>query len=316
MNKEMKNTSQKKELTKQELSLDGLIRSIFIGYGPEGTEKAQNEAKTNIQQYLQGVAEKSKIPSMYNILTLYDSTRMLKSDADRIYKSITNFEETSDKPLLLTLYSNGGVIDSAYLIGQLCRERFNKKLVVSVPRQAKSAATLLCCAGDEIHMGSMSELGPIDPQINGLPVLGLKDSIEHIANLVKEIPESAEMFAKYLHYSIKPIDLGYYERVAESAKQYAEKLLTSNQNNTPTKAKDIAHNLVYSYKDHNFVLDKNEAKNIFGGKVVKVNTDEYKFSNSIYSEISEIEKYFKVLNYNFYYIGGLDSKPEVFKKRN
>lgn len=314
MSEDIKNTSQKEKLTKKESLLGGLIGSIFTSYGPEGTDKARDETRANIQQYLRNVIVKSNMPSKYNILTLYDSTGMPKMYADKIYTSIANFEEKNDKHLLLTLYSNGGVVDSAYLIGKLCREHSNGKFVVSVPRQAKSAATLLCCAGDEIHMGSLSELGPIDPQINGLPTLGLKNSIEHIANLVKEIPESAEMFARYLYYSLKPIDLGYYERVAESAAQYAERLLTSNQEKLPKKAKDIAHDLVYAYKEHSFVLDKKEAINIFGDEVVKVNTDEYGFSNNIYSEISRIEMLLMFLNYKFYYVGGLDSKPEIFKK--
>jgi ClpP class serine protease len=179
---------------------------------------------------------------------------MVKADADKIYSAVTAFSE--NKPLLLILYSNGGLISSAYLIGKLCREYACGNFIISVPRHAKSAATLVCCAADEIHMGSMSELGPIDPQINDLPALGLKNSIEHIAKLVKETPESAEMFAKYLYYSLKPIDIGYYERVAESALQYAQKLLETHADKLPRSAEKIAYELVYTYKDHGFVIDK------------------------------------------------------------
>ncbi|GAH24734.1 unnamed protein product, partial [marine sediment metagenome] len=59
-------------------------------------------------------------------------------------------------------------------------------------------------------MGSLSELGPIDPQIGEMPVLGLKDSIEHLSKLVKEYPESSEMFAKYLSNALPLIYLGHY----------------------------------------------------------------------------------------------------------
>ena len=47
----------------------------------------------------------------------------------------------------------------------------------------------------------------------------------YIAYLIKDYPQASEMFAKYLNLSIDPIHLGYYERVAESATQYAERLL-------------------------------------------------------------------------------------------
>ncbi len=290
-----------------------VLRTIVAGYSQEGTDEEKNIAKDYIGLYLKQSAAKNPLFSAYNVIVLYDTSTMVKSDADSIYDAIRSF--TDDKPLLLILYSNGGIIGSAYLIGQLCREYCNEKFVITVPRQAKSAATLLCCAADEIHMGSLSELGPIDPQINNLPALGLKNSIQHIANLVKETPEAAEMFARYLQYSVKPIDLGYYERVAESAMQYAEKLLKFNETNLPKPIANIAYDLVYSYKDHGFVLDKNESTNIFGNKIVKINTDEYHFSNNLYSNISSIEKFFGYFDYNFYLIGLLDSKPTITKKR-
>ena len=54
--------------------------------------------------------------------------------------------------------------------------------------------------------------------------LGLKNSIEHLAELAKKYPEASEMFAKYLHLSLNLVNIGYYERVAESALQYSERL--------------------------------------------------------------------------------------------
>jgi hypothetical protein len=69
-------------------------------------------------------------------------------------------------------------------------------------------------------MGSLSELGPIDPQFKGLPALGLKSAIQHIAELVAEYPHATDLLSKYMSQSIQPIHLGYYERVTESAVQY------------------------------------------------------------------------------------------------
>lgn len=298
----------------KEIVWGDLLSSIVSGYKADGSDEDKKIAKEKIKLYLKQVIEKNELAKEFNIVVLYDSSTMVKSDADSIYNAVTSF--TEPLPILLVLYSNGGIIGSAYLIGQLCREHTKQKFVITVPRQAKSAATLLCCAGDEIHMGSLSELGPIDPQINGLPVLGLKNSIQHIANLVKETPESAEMFARYLNYSVKPIDLGYYERVAESAMQYAEKLLEANSKKLPKAANSIAHDLVYAYKDHGFVLDKNESIKIFGNEIVKINTDEYQLGNMIYNELSMIERFFGYFDYNFYLIGRLDSEPSITKKRS
>ena len=249
----------------------------------------------------------------YNILILYDNILMVKADSDRIYNAINSFEDKT-KPILLVILSGGGEPASAYLIGKLCQEFCNGNFTVVVPRYAKSAATLLACAAHEIHMGSLSELGPIDPQIKGMPTLGLKNSIEHIAELVSNNTGSSEMFARYLQRTVEPIQIGYYERVAESAMQYAEKLLDKNKSKLPSTPKEIARRLVYGYKDHGFVIDKEEATEIFGKEVIKSNTPEYKIGNFVYDTLSRVERWATSLKQNFYFTGSLDSVPEIWPK--
>lgn len=265
-----------------------------------------------IANWLEQCINQHEISKQYNILIFHDEGTMIKSDADNIYTAANGFVEK--KPLLLLLYSTGGEIGSAYLISKLCREYSNGKFVVVVPRQAKSAATLICCGADEIHMGSLSELGPIDPQIDRLPALGLKNSVEHIADLVSKYPQSSEMFAKYLKLSLAPLHLGYYERVAQSAAQYAERLLELRAVSTSTKSSKIAEDLVYSYKDHGFVIDKGEAANIFGADAIKTNTDEYKLGNELYENLKYISRVANSFNHYFYLIGSSKSEPAFNKK--
>jgi serine dehydrogenase proteinase len=62
------------------------------------------------------------------------------------------------------LHSPGGSPDAAEGIVSLLRSRFNHLRFI-VPHMAKSAATMICCAGDEILMDERGELGPIDPQM-------------------------------------------------------------------------------------------------------------------------------------------------------
>lgn len=307
-----KSEAEKKSSEEKAIKLMDLLRAIFSGYGEGGTDKAQTFAKRVINQYLQQEAKKFDCHKNYNILILFDKGSLIKSDADNIYNAITKF--TDNKPILLILFSGGGSAGSAYLIGKLCREYSKGKFSVSVPRYAKSAATLLCCAANEIHMGSLSELGPIDPQIDELPALGLKNSVEHLAELAKKYPESSDMFAKYLHLSLNLINIGYYERVAESALQYSERLLETHEDKLPKKPKEIAFDLVYKYKDHGFVIDKEEAEQIFGNEVIKSNTEEYDLGNAIYKALEMIQGFFNSLGYNFYHIGSLFSQSNISKR--
>lgn len=307
-----KQKDKEKEKNKDITTLD-IFQTIFRSYGEGGTDENKKEASKKISAYLKQEVTKHSIAQKYNILILYDNTPLAKADADRIYNAITTFTER--KPLLLILYSKGGSAESAYLIGKLCREYSNNMFTVTVPRHAKSAATLICCAANEIHMGSLSELGPIDPQIEGLPALGLKNSIEHIAGLVKQCPESSGMFAQYLANSLNLINLGYYERVAESAEQYAERLLQTHKQILPRHPKEIATELVYKYKDHGFVIDKNEAREIFGENIIKNDTEEYKLGNFLYKALMVISDYLDLFNYYFYFIGSFNSEPSIYKRR-
>ena len=297
----------------KEIGVGDLVKDLIAGYGEAATDVAAKTCNKRISAYIKQEASKVSCYSKYNIIVLYDDSTLVKSDADNIYNAVTGFAEK--KPLLLVLYSRGGSAASAYLIGKLCREYSNKNFIASIPRFAKSAATLITCAANEIHMGSLSELGPIDPQINNLPALGLKNSIEHLAELVKTYPEASDMFAKYLQSNLTLINLGYYERVAESATQYAEKLLDTHSENLPKRARDIAHELVYKYKDHSFVIDRSEAINIFGDKIIKSNTPEYELGNTIYKALDMIGTFLGYLKYNFYFIGSLDSSGTIEKKK-
>jgi ClpP class serine protease len=68
----------------------------------------------------------------------------------------------------LLIHSPGGDGTIAEKIVEMCRSYLsgaNQKLRVIVPNLAKSAATILALGADDILMGHVSELGPIDPQI-------------------------------------------------------------------------------------------------------------------------------------------------------
>ena len=64
----------------------------------------------------------------------------------------------------LILHSPGGSPEAAASIVSYLCSRFTD-IQVFVPHLAKSAATMIACAADEIWMGSHSVLGPTDPQV-------------------------------------------------------------------------------------------------------------------------------------------------------
>ena len=303
------NTEQKKPIP--EIKVDDLIKALMAYCSDAPPTDAKAKFNASLRGYLKQRIENYKALEAYNVVFHFDNSTLIKEDADKVYDAVIKFDRK--KPILYILYSRGGQSASAYLIGKLLREYCDAKIAIAVPRIAKSAATLLCCVADEIHMGSLSELGPIDPQLDDKPVLGLKNAIDHLAQVVKEHPEAANMLARYMQASVDPIDLGHFERVAESSVQYAEKLLETRKNNKGINARRISNVLVYDYKDHGFVIDKTEAETIFGKDAIKVNTDEYKFSNEIYRTLNLIRLLALQLKHRFYFIGSCDSDAVLDK---
>ena len=131
-----------------------------------------------------------------------------------------------------------GQIGAAYQDCENIKELLSNEVCRGSCEGAKSAATLIALGADEIHMGLLGELGPIDPQIDNLPALGVKRALETLAVLAQQTPGASDMFADYLARTVRIDQIGYYERLAESAVQYAERLIRT-QTDLATKANEI-----------------------------------------------------------------------------
>jgi hypothetical protein len=56
-----------------------------------------------------------------------------------------------------------------------------------------------------------------DPQIEGLPALGVSQALKTIDSVSELYPKSAEMFARYLRMALTVEQIGYCDRISESA---------------------------------------------------------------------------------------------------
>lgn len=261
--------------------------------------ETNNEAKikNHLSKHIKNMIDTSPIHDKYKFIFLYIPLGYYIEEfhADNIYNSLSNKQDENN--IFLVLNSTGGRIEPAYLISKCCQEHKKDKFAAIIPRYAKSAATLIALGANEIHMGSLSQLGPIDPQINGLPALSLNSALECIAKLCERYPRSSIMFAEYLTKTMPLKELGYFERIPESAKDYAMRLL-KNKNGilTDQQIGTLAHKLVYGYKDHSFVIDKDETLDLLGNEVVKFNSDEYKLGNNIYTLLEKVNMIYKIIH--------------------
>jgi hypothetical protein len=77
--------------------------------------------------------------------------------------------DCQNDPTDLLLETNGGITDATEGVLSAIRNTVPDFRVI-VARAAKSGGTIIALASSEIVMGPSSELGPIDPQYQGMPV--------------------------------------------------------------------------------------------------------------------------------------------------
>lgn len=251
----------------------------------------------------------------YCLLSLYDPVDSIGAwEASQIFSALKSNNAKRDKDVLLMIASHGGRIEPAYQISKVCKAFAKENFVVVIPRAAKSAATLIALGADNIHMGMLGELGPIDPQIEGKPALAVKRALETIAGLCEQYPGSAEFFARYAARALKIEQIGYAERVGESAVQYAERLLGKKPGIAP-QARRIAQKLVNEYKDHSFVIDLEEAKAQLGESWIVSDSPELDFAERLYELFDETNIFMSIFHKKRLCVVGGITEAKFFDRR-
>lgn len=170
-------------------------------------------------------------------------------DAQTIIAAIK--ETPEDIPIDLVLHTPGGLVLAAMQIARAV-ESHKAKVTVYVPVYAMSGGTLIALAADEIVMGEFSVLGPIDPQIAGLPA----------ASIVKA--RDSKPVASVFDLTLVLADVS--EKALAQVKRGAVELLTPRMDEAAAEA--LAAKLAGGHWTHDYALTPTEARSL--GLPVKV----------------------------------------------
>lgn len=99
-----------------------------------------------------------------------------------------------DKGLDLILHTPGGDIAATESLVKYLWVMFDKNIRVIVPQLAMSAGTMIACAAKSVVMGKQSSLGPIDPQVGGVPAQGVLDEFQMAVQSIQQNPASAPLW--------------------------------------------------------------------------------------------------------------------------
>ena len=163
------------------------------------------------------------------------------------------------------IISNGGSAEATERIVQRLRGRF-RDIRFIVPSNAYSAATLMCFSGNKILMLPEGTLGPIDPQLNGIPARAILRSFETLEERLAK--EGAKALTAYVPL-LQKYDLHLLEQ-CRSAQQLSEELARTwlSKYSMGTRAEaDIDSVVDYFgnwdlHKSHGRSIDATACKNI------------------------------------------------------
>ncbi len=128
------------------------------------------------------------------------------SDVDGFTDLINSVK--GNKAVDILLHSPGGRPDATERLVGLLRGAF-QEVNFLIPHSAYSAATMLALSGNCIILHPSATLGPIDPQINGIPARSIKRGFEKIKEkIAKEGPETLPAYIPLIEkYSIDLLEL-------------------------------------------------------------------------------------------------------------
>src|SRR3990172_4704035 len=197
----------------------------------------------------------------------------------------------------LFVKSDGGDGQSALRLIHLLRE-YVAHLTVVAPLECASAATMLALGADEIQMGPLAFLtpidtslehamGPVDPR-NETVFVG-QDEVQRVLNLwEKHAPPGSVNPFQELYKPLHPLVIGAVDRATSLSIRLCTEILRYHQTD-PEKAAKIAQALNAEYPAHEYPITPREARQL-GLRVTDMSAqlnDVLLELNNLYSEMGQ-----------------------------
>lgn len=211
--------------------------------------------------------------------------------------------ENSLANLDVLIHTNGGLVDPAYQLALVVR-LFAGHVAYLVPERAVSAGTLQCLSANEIYLGHLASLGPLDITVGEVGLASIDGLLEFAVEGQRKLVEYCEGAPSDMIASAtitKLIDelgatrLGVLFKERKLTEEYAKELLSRYMFSDRKRAKKVADRiakfLVYSRPTHEFHIDIDLARQV-GLKVTRMPTALHDAANSVVEVLREHEDIF------------------------
>lgn len=203
------------------------------------------------------------------------------SDADKNgFMSVIHKLENREKVGLdLILHTPGGDMAATESLVDYLRSMFGTNIRAIIPQLAMSGGTIMALSCNKIVMGKESSIGPIDPQFGPLAANGLLAEFQRIRNEIAKDRSAALLWEPVLR-KINPGFITECENAIAWSHEMATRFLRANmflnEKDAARKVGKIIKHLTEkkTTKTHGRHIGLEEAKSIFGGKIIELEKDQ------------------------------------------
>lgn len=152
----------------------------------------------------------------------------------------------------LILHTPGGSIAATQSIIVYLREKFGRNIRAIVPHTAMSGGTIMACSAREIIMARHSSIGPIDPQIRGVPAKGVIKEFERAFNEIKTDATKEAVWRPILS-QYTPTFVGNCENAIKWSETFARQQLADNMFRGKRNAKEKIDRVINALTEYDEV---------------------------------------------------------------
>lgn len=186
----------------------------------------------------------------------------------------------------LILHTPGGETAATEALVTYLRKMFGTDIRAVIPQIAMSAGTIVACACRSVLMGKQSSLGPIDPQLGGLPAHGVLEEFKQAFQEIKADPTKAALWQPIIA-RYNPTLIGECQKAIAWSEQMVKDWLISGMLLGDANAGATADKIIDEFGSH--ALTKSHARHMSAdrckdaGLIVEMMEDQQSLQDAVLS---------------------------------
>ncbi|MFQ5509342.1 MAG: S49 family peptidase [Leptospirillia bacterium] len=199
----------------------------------------------------------------YSTPTIASSFFLDDNDKNGFMAAIHQLDRS--KGLDLILHTPGGDIAATESLVAYLREMFDGNIRAIIPQLAMSAGTMIALSCNKIIMGKHSSLGPIDPQISGIPAHGVIEEVNTAKADISQVPALANFWHPIIS-KYSPAFIGECQKAITWAEEVVKYWLITGMYSGQKDPRDKANKVFAELGDH--ALTKSHSRHISANQAI------------------------------------------------